>query len=114
VLELGNEVVNGGKCVFFLLHTYTPCSLFQEGEGRGGEGGIVAVFLVTNGIQNYILAIMDPLANSTVEPAFLDHFGGRKYEDFAENPLPLYFNVHEFTMLVRLWSYFPTNPRLSN
>jgi hypothetical protein len=45
------------------------------------------------------------------KPAFLDHFGGRKSKDFAENPLP---RISMFTMLVGLWSYFPTNPRLSN
>jgi hypothetical protein len=103
--------MEGNVCFSFFIRIH---HVHYSKKERGGEGGIVAVFLVTNGIQNYILAIMDPLANSTVEPAFLDHFGGRKSEDFAENPPPLYFNVHEFTMLVRLWSYFPTNPRLSN
>jgi hypothetical protein len=45
------------------------------------------------------------------KPAFVDHFGGRKSEDFVENPLP---RISMFTSLVGLWSYFPTNPRLSN
>jgi hypothetical protein len=37
-----------------------------------------------------------------LEPAFLDHFGGRKSEDFAENPLP---RISMFTSS-RCWSDF--------
>jgi hypothetical protein len=45
------------------------------------------------------------------KPEFIVLFGGRKSEDFAENPLP---RISMFTSLVGLWSYFPTNQRLSN
>jgi hypothetical protein len=38
----------------------------------------------------------------TFKPAFLDHFGGRKSEDFAENPLP---RISMFTSS-RCWSDF--------
>jgi hypothetical protein len=39
---------------------------------------------------------------STPKPAFMDHFGGRKSEDFAENPLP---RISMFTSS-RVWSDF--------
>jgi hypothetical protein len=38
------------------------------------------------------------------KPEFIVLFGGRKSEDFAENPLP---RISMFTSLVGLWSYFP-------
>jgi hypothetical protein len=41
-------------------------------------------------------------------------FWREKIRGFCRKSAPPYFNVHEFTMLVRLWSYFPTNPRLTN
>jgi hypothetical protein len=44
----------------------------------------------------------------------LGPFWREKIRGFCRKSAPPYFNVHEFTMLVGLWSYFPTNPRLSN
>jgi hypothetical protein len=41
-------------------------------------------------------------------------FWTEKIRGFRRKSAPPYFNVHEFTSLVGLWSYFPTNPRLSN
>jgi hypothetical protein len=41
-------------------------------------------------------------------------FWREKIRGFRRKSAPPYFNVHEFTSLVGIWSYFPANPRLSN
>jgi hypothetical protein len=42
------------------------------------------------------------MSRLSLQPAFVDHFGGRKSEDFAENPLP---RISMFTSS-RVWSNF--------
>jgi hypothetical protein len=44
----------------------------------------------------------------------LGPFWREKIRGFCRKSAPPYFTVHEFISLVGLWSYFPTNPRLSN
>jgi hypothetical protein len=44
---------------------------------------------------------------SFYKPAFLDHFGGRKSEDFAENPLPPVFKCSRVHDVGRTLVVFP-------
>jgi hypothetical protein len=48
------------------------------------------------------ISTIPPVWNNSHKPAFLDHFGGKKAEDFAENPLP---RISMFTSS-RCWSDF--------
>jgi hypothetical protein len=66
---------NTGERIFCKILRFPPCKMVQE-------CGLISWEAVQDRRSS-------PSHNNTsLEPAFLDHFGGRKSEDFAENPLP--------------------------
>jgi hypothetical protein len=71
--------------------------------------GEVEVTLLSLLVQYFILYLKADFIARILGPFWREKIGG-----FCRKFAPPYFNVHEFTMLVGLWSYFPTNPRLSN
>jgi hypothetical protein len=60
------------------------------------------------------ISLSGPLIHLEFRARILGPFWREKIRGFCRKSAPPYFNVHKFTMLVRLWSYIPTNPRLSN
>jgi hypothetical protein len=56
----------------------------------------------TSKLYDKIIKMPSKSHETIPKPAFIDHFGGRKSEDFAENPLP---RISMFTSS-RCWSDF--------